>query len=596
MFYKESLISFFIALLGCCGVSFYWEFTFDDKKKVSSFLLILVFFAIYKIWERVNKQHSRRYFLFWYTFCLFFSICAVFGKYFDLEQNYRISRVFLTIILLSIAIFPLILKLIELVNNASKYAISNEITVPPKKFLWLCFGAVGIVWFLTYLAAFPGVYANDAHTWYMEFDNPDIPISAQWSPIYAGIFYFFVHTGYILSGLYEPGLACFSFLQMLLVLFGVYKILEYSIHEFQVLGGVITVLFFTLLPTHAIIAVQTAQAAPFMVFFALIFLHLIKMIENPVDYWSKKKNFPLFALLCLCACLFRNNGYYTLIGFLVFVLILAPKTTRKKLVFSLIFSLVLSTTYNNILLPSIGIRNPRAINEMLSLPLQQISCAYNRSNEKLTEEQRRTVIEYIGEDCLSYYRGNESIADWSKRRFDVSRFKNNKLEFIRLYLKIGLKCPDDYLYAFFMQNSSFLFIDKSYPDSRTWHPYLNYTSVEFTYGHNIKQISLFPFYSKYLVKLFGDTVYGFGGVSNASFSRIPFLGIGLRISTWFWISIFLTYWCIWHRSKKKLLLISLLLCFTLTIMLAPLVMYRYYAPAVFVMPIVIAYILKGQKE
>ena len=512
---------------------------------------------------------------------------------FALENTFSTLKAFFICILFAIAVFPLVIKCEELISIFSEWLSKKKkfnkqsTCCISKKIFLVCFCIISVFWFAGYLAAFPGIYANDAHTWFMEFDDPNIPISAQWSPIYAFLFYIFVHTGYILSGTYELGLSVFTFLQMLFVLYSVYKVLGYSIEKAGAAGGIAVSIFYTILPTHVIVSVQTAQAAPFMACFALIFLHLAKMNENSELYWKEKKNPIILTMLVLAGSLFRNNGYLAFILFIPLLTFFEKKMNRKNVLICFISALLLASVWNNVILPINGIRNFRATNEILSLPLQQISCVYNKHPERLTGYQRQLVIEYIGEKNLSYYHGNESIADCAKREFDVKRFKEKPMEFFKLYMCIGLQSPKDYVYAFFMLDLSLFYIDKSYPDARTWHPFLNYTSVDFPIGIKIKQKSLFPIYSKYLIKLFGDTVQGFGGVSGASFSKMPFLGIFIRVSTWFWILFFIALISFYKKNKQSGVYISLAWCFLITIMPAPLIMYRYVAPVIFCIPCIV---------
>ena len=149
-----------------------------------------------------------------------------------------------------------------------------------------------------------------------------------------------------------------------------------------------------------------------------------------------------------------------------------------------------------------------------------------------------------------------------------------------------------------MQDLGLIYIDKSYPDPRMWHPYLNYASYDL---HNdayitIKRESLFPAYNELLGKLFGYAPSGYGGDVVTVFSDIPVLGLLCRVSLYFWIIVFLVFYGIRMKQKGLLFLLGLCIMFTLTIVLSPVIMYRYYAPVVFGIPIVIAYAKNSTKH
>lgn len=91
-------------------------------------------------------------------------------------------------------------------------------------------------------------HSMDAMTWYLSFSDPSVPVAAQWSPLYAGLFYAFVHTGYTVTASYIPGMALFSFPQMVFIPCVVHRILVFCAERSGKRMLLASTLFFSLLP------------------------------------------------------------------------------------------------------------------------------------------------------------------------------------------------------------------------------------------------------------------------------------------------------------------------------------------------------------
>ena len=585
-----SLVLSFLSCIGC-----YCYFFIGVVHQSSSFLIFALFILLYKIWKSINRNHSVKYFACWLIFSFVFATINFSCKYLDqgLARSIDVLRFLFGTLSFTILVYPFILSLCEILLKIQ----NQEITICSKNFKVICFTIICVFWFFGYLAAFPGIYTTDANTWYHEFADKNEQVSSQWSPLYAFLFYFFVHTGYVITGKYEVGFAVFTFVQMSLILIAVYKILDFSQKKLGKTSCVLTSLFF-LLPTHIVVAAQTIQAAPFMACFSIVFLEIIEIIEFKDKI--PRRHIVILTIFVILSGMFRDNGYLALLLLIPFSFIFNKGNARKAIVFSLIIGVLCTGLYKKVLLPTLGVKsgdkNGTSLSTMIGVPLQQLSCTYNHST-KLSSEEKDLIEKYITKQSLDAYLGIEGINDQAKMRFNEKLFKENPMAFIGLYLKVGLKCPREYSYAFFMQNLGILYIDKYYPEPNIWHPFLAYTNYWYETNGNTIGISRIPLLKsgdKVLLKLFGDTSNGFGGFSKAIFAKVPFLGSLCKVSLYFWLLIFLTCFAIYRKRKSSYLILALCLIFTLTILLAPLITYRYYAPIIFVMPVVTCCILKRE--
>ena len=91
------------------------------------------------------------------------------------------------------------------------------------------------------------------------------------------------------------------------------------------------------------------------------------------------------------------------------------------------------------------------IGEALSIPLQQFArvMKYN----ELTDQEEKEIMNYTNlskEQIINGY--TPTLSDPIKGYFNEEYFSNNKLEFIKLYLKLAIKYPKDTLLAFIFNN------------------------------------------------------------------------------------------------------------------------------------------------
>lgn len=585
----------FLSFISTLGIVFYFDFSL--QLRTSSFLLIFVLLFFYKVWERLSVVVTKplfikiRNYLSLYILSIIFSFIQVTCKYLENGVSCNKSVLFLISIFFSFSIYPLLLILLDYLIQIE----TKEIIKCSNKMQKICFCIICVSWLFVWLAAFPGIYANDAFTWYREFDNTDVPVTDRWSPVYAGIFYFFVHTGYVLAHNYEVGLAVFSFLQMILILVSVYKMHIFLCKKGGKIACVLTTIFFSL-PTHAILSVQTSLDAPFTACFSLVVLTIIEILEGSNDK-NIKMYIKLIVFIILSAIL-RWNGYVAFFLIIPFVF-LVKKQKRVKIFLSFFIGIAVLFCYKTVLLPNLGIEKYASSGITIGVPLQQMSATYNRSTDKLSESEKKLIEDYISKECLHYYFGLEQLTDWAYRCFNEKKFKENPFELIKLYIKLGIKFPKDYTYAFLVQELGMFYMDKQYPEPQIWHAYIdygNYFTTATNYCIGIKRKPLFPLYDKFLLFLFGDSIEGYGGVAKVAFDNIPVFSVLCRASTYFWALVLLTYFSFLQHKKEKYFILCIIWCFSLTAILAPLIMYRYWAPIIFIMPVLICDFLIPQTD
>lgn len=594
MLVQNKMIKVGIVLL-LSAISSIAMFSYLDR--TSSFFILFIWATFFYIWILCLKSGSKRFYICNGAFSFLFALCTVTGK--ELEYNLQSHRIdaFLLILGLFCAFFPITSIISKNLDDFKAAGAHN------KRIRQICFLFICLSWLAGYLAVFPGIYTNDAPYWYRDFDDSVRSVSSKWSPLYAGLFYIFVHTGKVFLNNYECGLALFIAIQSIFILYGIYRILKFIQNRMGNIACFLTALFWGLVPIHMLMAMQTAQGAPFMVCFAMIIIHLYRMVTERDEYWKNYKNCGAFIIWSIGACVLRNNAYYVFVLFLICISFYY-KELRKELLFAIATVIIIVTAYNGPILDIAGVSKGTSLQESLSMPLQQMACAYVQYPHKLTREQKIRLEEYVPPKVLKQYSRDSGISDVQKGNLNLKLVRQDFRRFISLYIDIGKNAPVAYLKAAYMQNLGMLYIDKRYQDTRIWHNLIEYISYDMRNPVYIKieRASLFPLYDKYLGKLFGEKINkntrytGYAGDTKSAFSSVPILSVFCRVSTYFWCFVYFLFFAANKKYKEGFLYLSFVTIFTLSILFGPVILYRYYAPVIFSFPVIIAALFGTRKN
>lgn len=580
---RHTLLSVLLAFLGTCGLEIFFA-VYESFTGGMIFLpVVYVLFRAYS--ASMNRKRTLGFDVLVAVLALIYAILFGFGMQMDAWSQASLEGwSFLAVLLLSIGIFPLLRLLVIWLEGFRIETRANPLV------LKRCFLVLLVIWGLTYLALFPGVYGIDAPYWHYEFSHPDVSISSQWSPAYCGLWYSFVHFGEVFLNSAKLGFALFAAFQMVVTLYVVWRILKFTaarLNERFVIGATV----FFMVPIHAILALTSAQDAMFVACFGMSVLYLLEYLLDGDRFWNAKANVVKLILWTVLMCVVRNNGLYALMVLAVVVLLV--KQARRLLIpFAMVVVLVL--VYQNPVYTMLGIEKGTAVREMLSLPLQQMGYVYNYS-DRITYDLKAEMQNYVSDEGWQSY--EPCISDHVKGQLNVDAVKSDMPAFLKLYVKCFLADPEGYLQAAGLQTFSLWYPSKSWPDSRPWHPYLDIICSE-THGlygddFSIGRKSLCPPYRLILECLYGHGTPGdgYGGNLEMYFTRIPILNELSLAGTYTWILIFGLFYAIYKRNKAILVIWSFELGLWLTVLLSPVIMYRYCAPFIFTAPLYVSGLL-----
>lgn len=585
----EKIICLILSLMGTMGAGLLLFFdSGNDRYVLNSFVYILVFVAFLCLYVKVWGRLARGEKIFAICFSIFLSVILALGTTLDVFGEIDWSwKTPATISLLSFAIYPVTGAVIELIN---KVKLKNISDYSKKKLWWITYGIIFIGGILVLLAVFPGVYGYDAAYQMAEVLEDSVEMTVKYPLPFCYLLAGMVNLGKVLFGSYEIGLAMFSLLQLVFMTYVATKMVMYVLEKTRnIYFYAFSVLFFGAFPLYTVMTVSTTQDTIFAGVFSLLFLKLLEVVENK-DFWKKKRNPIILAILVLLLCLMRMNGVYCA-AVAVILMVIFGKGRRVALGVCFAIPICIYLIYANVILGALGIHGERTIQEMSSIPSQQLARVYTYNFEGLDEGDKEELDKYYAIlDNFQYYEVNPSISDLMKAGINEDAVKNDPMGYLGLWAKLGLKDGENYIEAFLMNNLGMWYPNKNYKDTRMYHPYIEYEMTDAKYYHDyyieIKRTSLFQLYDKVLQLLL---------VRNA-WKAVPVVSTVFTTGSYFILVVFLTGLIIVRRNWKYLIPLCLVAGLYVTVILAPVMLLRYMFGIIVIAPILVALVFEQKRS
>ena len=455
---------------------------------------------------------------------------------------------------------------------------------------------------IVFLAIYPGMYGYDGafHIAQITPDGTDnLPsLSTGWS-----IMYTFYLGGAVAAGktvaTAQLGFAVAMFIQALiscLVLWFVVIWLRNKTGS-RVLA-VCALIAFALSPHAMVLRISSSQDTFFADFFLLTAVFLVEIFMCA----KQGKDVPLsyLAACSLCATLMmllRGNGLYAymLVLLLSFVLTVMRRLQIRVLV-SLLIPVLLYGVVSGPVYRAIGASDSGhpAINEMLSVPSQQFARSYVDKPWTFDKREQRQIDAFYSrlsdKADFSFYWDIPEIADSAKVQIDPVYTKKHFGEYLGLWFIQGLEDPENYVEAFLLNTLGYWYPGKSYPDTRIYHPFVEYEMMDAKIYNkdytDIPRDGKLPAVEGTLDSFYLDSAYG----------SIPVISVLLSNGIWFWAFIVLGGIALYlHRGIAAPVLLLEAGLFV-TFLLSPVCLYRYVYPFQLVLPVLVASILIGGRE
>ncbi len=458
-----------------------------------------------------------------------------------------------------------------------------------KKEYLIIWGLMSLADLIVLLGVYPGFFVYDAQTEVTEVLSRSF--STHHPLLHVLLLGGSVALFHKLTGSYNIGIFIYIICQMLFMTWVFTYILNYM--KKRGAGKIflrISGLFFGVFPTIVMYTLCSSKDGLFAAFLVLTVILILEWEDEtkPARKNKKRNQIIISAVLMM---LFRHNGFYAYLVFAVFILLVGIRSKesvhvkRGRLCFlfvPLVLYLFISNALAGILSAESGEHQ-----EMLTVPLQQLSRVYNYNPEAFSYEQKATLEKYISKEGLSHY--TPRISDILKSYFDNEKYEEDSGSFWKLWVDIGLDNPMSYVNAWFLTSYGY------------WYPgavinvYRGNTVFTFTYedssyfGYEVElpgeRHSFIPIIDEFYRKL-----------SIEKFQQnIPVISLLFAPAFYFWCGLYLVLLSI-ERKTFKVYPFALIALVWLTVLLGPTYLVRYVIYLWYIIPVLLLHSVRQVEE
>ncbi len=411
--------------------------------------------------------------------------------------------------------------------------------------------------------------------------------------IYGGLW----NLGKMIFGTSTAGVATYTIFQMIYTSIVFSVILYYMAkRKIDLKWRIITFLFLFLNPLNAWFAIRSEKGIIFHLTLILVIIGIIDIIHEKEQFFNKKWKPILLGIITIMMIFIRNNGIYTLILTLPF-LIIACKNIWKKILILFGVVLIFTEVVQGPIFKALNI-NYSSPGEVLSIPMQQFARISKYAGDRLSEEDKEVIKKYFPvstEELVNEY--VPWFADPTKHNFSVEEFEKDKITFIKQYVIFAFKYP--------VQTISSLVFNTGI----NYSPNFNAWSVARIYGTETEDAYktcmtsephlLEKFNNSYQIEEKKIVNFSFLDEMNELIVQgsVPVLSMLIcNIGFYFWILILCFAYCIYIKKYRNMVMLLSILGLWATAVAAPMVDLRYIYSMILTAPMFIGVIIRDSKE
>ena len=331
---------------------------------------------------------------------------------------------------------------------------------------------------------------------------------------------------------------------------------------------IFALLFFLIMPyykTGAISTLKDGISGAFFLIYAVGVAFLL--VRKNTVRWN---DYIIPALGGIFACLFRNNMIYAIVAAAVIALII-EKGKKERIVTIILIAVVAvgAVGGNKLLAKSVNAADTDKYRETLSVPLQCLARAM-KYEEDMPTELREDFSHYVSDENLAKY--SPFLADPIKNDANEKVLRDNIVNFVKLWIKVGIRYPEDYVEAIGSLVQGYFYpLETSYGAVMDIALY----TVPYDKMEPLVKKDLAPWH-----KIF-DCFY------NESKYNIPLWGLLFRPTVYIWGLMFAIAWEIIRKRRQAFIVTLLPLMYFCTCLLGPAAMMRYILPLIYTVPVVV---------
>lgn len=278
--------------------------------------------------------------------------------------------------------------------------------------------------------------------------------------------------------------------------------------------------------------------------------------------------------------LFRNNALYAVLAAGAMLMILTKGRKQKLRIFVLFAAIMLlAKGSNEVLIVMTDATEPDAYKEMMSVPLQCLARVASYRFEDMPQEYYDELCLYTSADNIAGY--NPYLSDAVKNTANEELLKTNMLNFFKLWLKVGVMFPDEYVESFVTNTLGY------------WYP-LNqgyYVSADIGLYHTLIGVGDEIVKADYCSWANGFYSYFFWA---QNYRQVPIIGYMFRNAPYVWLLVFYALWCIYKKRWSAAMMSFLPLFYLGTCLLGPMAALRYMYSLIVCTPLILYLLLENR--
>ncbi|MBR2240715.1 MAG: hypothetical protein IJ890_05000 [Clostridia bacterium] len=545
----------------------------------NSVMYIMEFIAVYYITSAGLKKVDKRLVII--TSILAFLAAGIEVVGYSINNYKNLSGIFETSIcfrksLISFVGYFCLFDIINIIifNGINKIKQKDLATKKEcnKRNLLIYWIIIFICWMPYYLNYFPGLTTSDSML--QIYQSLGISELTAHHPLIHTLFIgIFMNFGKAI-GSYTAGVAIYTIVQMLIMslIFAttVYVMKKRKLPTFSI---IIALTFYSVYPVNPLFSLMMWKDILFAGVMLVYTLFTWSLVNDTEKFIENKKKIFFYTIVMILLMFFRNNGLYVIILTLPFATILLRKYW-KKIVLMYVIAIITYIAVNTAIMAIFNIRKGE-VREALSVPMQQIARVVSYHKSELSQEELDNINKYIKSDNIENLY-NPVISDPVKNYFDSKEFSDNKLDFIKLWLRLFKKYPVDYIESFICNSYGYY-----YPEAKHWVANRTMEKDEILYLQSkpIIEINLVKKVDSYIER-----------------RDIPFISMMFSIGFMFWLIIISLGYCIYKKYYKYILIYVPIIMLWFTTLASPVFCeFRYVYSIVTCLPIVTMITTKNEK-
>lgn len=299
-----------------------------------------------------------------------------------------------------------------------------------------------ICWFLVLLAVYPGFFVYDAQDEYVQVASR--VFSTHHPLVHVLMLGGIICAVHKVTGSYNLGIAGYMIVQMLMTA-GVFTYLNGFLRKKKVSGIIrfLSVIYFALFPVIVMYVMCSTKDTIFTAALLLLLICMLEMCISTEYFFNSGLQMALFVFSSLTMILFRKNAFYAFIVITPAILIYFRNYIRKMAI--LLAVIFISFFLINGTLTLMLHADDSERQEMLTVPIQQLTRAYKLNKEAFEDDDIATLHEILPEEALELY--TPKLSDPVKCDFQNTAYETDKLKYVKLWAKIGMRKPFTYINA-----------------------------------------------------------------------------------------------------------------------------------------------------